>query len=87
MAKKKTDVVVTKNVRLIDNVTTVDLELALRACGIQVPFAILDKIIDLVELLEEKGSNTTIKDIIKLQNEWKQSNNYGDGTITNKTTC
>ena len=59
--------------KTIDNVTTTILDVALRMCGIQLELQIIDKIIDLVELIEEKGGSTSIKDIAKLQAEWKQN--------------
>ena len=55
----------------IDNVTVDNLDIALRMCYIQVDKLILDRIIDLVELIEEKGDETSISDIYKLKNEWK----------------
>ncbi|PHR23573.1 MAG: hypothetical protein COA36_16715 [Desulfotalea sp.] len=57
-------------IKPIDKVTVTNLDLALRTANINVSKHILDKIIDLVELLEEKGDDTTIRDICKLQNEW-----------------
>lgn len=56
----------------IDNVTTTNLDLALRMCRISIPIDVVDKIIDLVELLEEKGDQVTLKDITELQIEWKK---------------
>lgn len=55
----------------IDKVTTERLDLALRMIGVQVNRELVDKIIDLVELIEDKGGNTSIKDVIKLQAEWE----------------
>ena len=81
--KQKQDIRVTEKRRLIDKVTTELLDIALRACSIAIPIDIVDKIIDVVELLEDKGDKTTIKDITKLQQEWKRSNNINsdnDGT-------
>ena len=59
--------------RPIDNVTVDNLDIALRMCQIQIDKSILDRIIDLVELIEEKGDQTSIDDVVKLQTEWKQS--------------
>ena len=56
----------------IDNVTTDILDVALRASDIKLPIDIIDKIIDIVELIEEKGNNTNIQDIHKLQTEWEK---------------
>jgi len=73
--KQKQDIRVTEKRRLIDKVTTELLDVTLRACSIAIPIEIVDNIIDVVELLEDKGGKTTIKDITKLQQEWKRSNN------------
>ena len=59
--------------RPIDKATTDNLDIALRMCQIQIDKSILDRIIDLVELIEEKGDQTSIDDVVKLQTEWKQS--------------
>ena len=40
---------------------------------IQIDKSILDRIIDLVELIEEKADETSIADVCKLQEEWKQT--------------
>ena len=58
--------------RLIDKVTVTNLDLALRMVGFSFDKKTIDKIIDLVELLENKGDDTSIKDICKLQAEWQQ---------------
>lgn len=55
----------------IDNVTTVNLDIALRMCKIQIDTSILDNVIDLVELIEQKGDQTSISDVCKLQEIWK----------------
>jgi hypothetical protein len=55
----------------IDKVTTTNLDIALRMCNIQLDKILIDRIIDLVELIENKGDDTSIKDICHLQNEWK----------------
>ena len=55
----------------IDKVTTERLELALRIVGILLATKTVDKIIDLVELIEEKGGDTDLKDIAKLQEAWE----------------
>jgi hypothetical protein len=54
----------------IDKVTTTNLDIALRMCNIEINKVIIDKVIDLVELIEEKGDKVTISDICKLQNTW-----------------
>lgn len=56
--------------RLIDKVTVTNLDIALRMCGISMSKDLIDKVIDLVELIEDKGDDASIKDICKLQAEW-----------------
>lgn len=56
----------------IDKVTTDSLDVALRCVDIRVNIHILDKIIDVIELLEEKGNNTTIDDLTNLKMQWKK---------------
>ena len=56
----------------IDKVTVTNLDIALRMCGIEINKSILDKIIDLVELIESKGDDVTIKDICSLKSNWDQ---------------
>jgi len=51
----------------IDNVTTILLELACRMVGIQLSFNEVDLIIDIVELIEEKGGDVTLRDMISLK--------------------
>ena len=55
----------------IDKVTVELLSMALRMVGIIFDDKTIDKIIDLVELLEKKGGETSIEDIVKLQAEWE----------------
>ena len=57
----------------IDNVTTDRLDLALRMVGITFDHRTIDKIIDIVELIEEKGGETSIQDIEALKVEWEFS--------------
>lgn len=59
----------------IDNVTIDRLDVCLRMCGVQLDRQIIDKVIDLVELIEKKGENTSIDDISDLQTKWKLLNN------------
>jgi len=56
--------------KTIDKVTTTNLDLALRMAGIYINPKDIDKIIDIVDLIEEKGDDTSIRDISKLQAEW-----------------
>jgi hypothetical protein len=58
----------------INKVTTTNLDIALRMCGIEINKSIIDKIIDLVELIEEKGDEVSIQDLCKLQASWEQLN-------------
>lgn len=58
--------------KLIDNVTVTNLDAALRVCHVELTAAILDRVIDLVELIEEKGDDVTLKDLAALQQSWKQ---------------
>lgn len=62
-----------KTEKPIDKVTTGILDIALRMCNIQLDRKIIDRIIDLVELIEEKGEDASIKDICELQSKWKAS--------------
>lgn len=57
----------------IDNVTVSRLDVGLRAIGIQIDRHLLDKIIDIVELIEDKGENTSLDDICKLEDEWNKT--------------
>lgn len=57
----------------IDNVTVELMDVALRAVGIRINKSDIDKIIDLVELIEDKGEATSIKDIAALELEWNPS--------------
>lgn len=56
----------------IDKVTTRNLDIALRMVGIQLDISIIDKVIDLVELIENKGDDVTIKDVVSLQQTWSR---------------
>ena len=55
----------------IDNVTVELLDVALRAIGIKVGKSVIDKIIDLVELIEDKGNTASLMDIAELEKEWE----------------
>ncbi len=54
----------------INKVTTTNLDIALRMVGIEINKVIIDKIIDIVELIENKGSETSIKDVCELEASW-----------------
>jgi len=47
------------------------LDAALRMVGITISFDTIEKIIDLTTLIEEKGNDVTMKDILNLKKEWK----------------
>lgn len=55
----------------IDRVTTNRLDIALRMCGYELDYQLIDNIIDLVELIEDKGDEVSIKDVQNLQSLWK----------------
>lgn len=55
----------------IDKVTVGRLDAALRLCSIQIDMATLDRVLDVVELLEEKGGEASLGDIYDLQSKWK----------------
>jgi len=59
--------------KLIDKVTIEYLDLVLRMCNIQLHRDLIDKIIDCVELIEDKGEEVTLMDVCKMQAEWKVS--------------
>lgn len=50
----------------IDKVTVQNLGFALKMVGISIDEQTIDRIIDLVELIEEKGNETNFKDICEL---------------------
>lgn len=61
----------------IDRVTTDLLSKAARMVGIFTNEGILDRIIDLVELLEHKGDSTTLEDLSNLEKEWNSEGKEG----------
>lgn len=58
--------------RPIDNVTTDRLHVALKLVGVDIHTSILDKVIDLVELIEDKGGDASIDDIVSLKENWNR---------------
>lgn len=58
------DVLTDLNKKTIDNVTVENLDIALKMADICLDKDDIDKIIEIVEILEEKGNNFTINDII-----------------------
>lgn len=59
-----------KTEKPINKVTVTNLDIALRMCNIQLNKSIIDKILDLVELIEERGDAVTIADVCRLQAAW-----------------
>jgi len=55
----------------IDKVTTDRLSAILKICNIQLSFEEIDKIIDIVELIEDRGGKTSLSDIDKLKKDWE----------------
>jgi hypothetical protein len=51
-----------------------NLDLALRMVGISFDKKTIGKIIDLVELIEDKGGLVSIKDVCELQSGWDKFN-------------
>ena len=60
----------------INKITPFNLQTALRMYGVGIDIDILDLIIDIVEILKERGDNLTINDINKLRNQRKTAKNY-----------
>ena len=56
----------------IDKVTVSRLKNCLRIIGVDLPDEVIDKTIDLVELIEKKGGKTSLKHISKLEAEWSK---------------
>lgn len=54
----------------IDKVTTPLLYNALKTVGVNIHIDLIDKVIDVVELLEDKGEGATLKDLISLRKKW-----------------
>lgn len=68
----------------IDQVTTEALDAALRQVGIIIDYKTVDKIIDLVELLENKGDKTSIAEIKQLEAEWEKKRFHLADVLTTK---
>ena len=62
-----------KGLKPIDNVTVDILDVAFRAVGIRLEKSIVDKIIDIIELIEDNGIETSLMDIAELEKEWSIS--------------
>tara|TARA_R110002126_G_scaffold86464_1_gene208648 strand:+ start:42757 stop:43212 length:456 start_codon:yes stop_codon:yes gene_type:complete len=54
----------------INKVTVSLLDVALRFAGISIDKDVIDKIIDLVELIEDHGEDTNLMHLCKLQADW-----------------
>lgn len=54
----------------IDKVTPELLSIGLRAVGILIDIDTLDKIIDMVEIIEENGRKTSLKHLSVLEAQW-----------------
>lgn len=65
-----------KKIKPIDQVTTEYLDLALRMCGYNIDRDLIDKIIDLVELIEDKGGDVNLMDICKLKSIWEKAEKF-----------
>ena len=48
--------------RKIDKVTTDRFHTVLKMCGISIPLDLIDNIIDIVELIEDRGGKTSFQD-------------------------
>lgn len=59
--------------RPIEKITVEILYVALRMADIKINKELLDKIIDIIELLEIKGGKTNTKDMCQLKAKWKES--------------
>lgn len=55
-----------------NNLTTKELDAALRMAGIHIHRDLLDKVIDVAEVIIDKGGDATIKDIEALKLIWKK---------------
>lgn len=56
----------------IDNVTVELLGLGLRLIGVKMDMKTLDKLIDIIELIEDKGGEAGLADFAELEKEWNQ---------------
>lgn len=63
-----------KKNRPIDRVTVTNLDIALRMCNFKLDRVLIDRIICLVRLIEDKGDKLRKMDICKLQAEWGKKN-------------
>lgn len=62
---------ITNIMNKINKVTKTNLDISLRMCGYQLDKNVIDIIVDLVELIEEKGDAISIRDVRKLRSFFK----------------
>lgn len=60
-------------IKPIDKVTTSLLGMTLRAVGMRIPEEILDKVLDVVEMLEDTGEHTPLEAIASLRAAWENT--------------
>jgi len=65
----------------IDKVTTDRLDTVLKMLDINLPLGLLDNIIDVVELIEQRGGKVSLDDVSYLRDEWET---YGHNYIERK---
>lgn len=56
------------------NLTVERLDAVLRMCGIEINKTILKRIIDAVELIERKGGDVTLSDVVDMESRWEIKN-------------
>lgn len=74
-----------KPTKSIDKVTVDRLDVVLRMCNIQLSKVIINRVIDCVRLIEEKGGGVTLEDAIDLQAEWEKKPNNDDLEVRYET--
>jgi hypothetical protein len=58
----------------IDNVRIDNLGSALRMCGVELSDKVLDLVIDLVELIEDKGADLKLSEVVEIRDLHKSKN-------------
>ena len=61
-----------EEIKPIGTVTPILLELACRMIGISIPLDVADLIIAIVGLIEDKGGDVTMKDILALKERFEE---------------
>ena len=56
----------------LEKTTPLNLALTCRMAGIAIEVAVIKRVIDVIELIEEKGMDAKLSDIAKLQSEWSK---------------